>query len=153
MIERRRSEHYNWKRTIMEWIMKTFVIVINEIKLMFIIYCILIPLILIFNDNLPKMNPRNDSNKSYVPKRKRGNTYRLTQWMKCRVNYWYTWIIQQSELIKIDRKVRQRILIARTISQTSNKYSRRKRRTHHLMALSVVAMVAGHNEKVRARQQ
>ena len=133
--------------------MQTIIIVINKIKLMFIIYCILIPLIMILNDTLPKMNPRNDSNKSYVPKQKRGNMYRFKQWMICRVNKWYTWIIHKSELIKIDRKVRQRIVIARTIGQTKNKYSRRRKLTHNIMALSVVAMVAGQHDKVRSRRQ
>ena len=120
---------------------------------MIIIYCILIPLTVLKINNLHDMTPRNDSIVSYIPKRKRGNIYKLDQWMKKRVNDMYKRMIAASESIKINRKIRQRIVTAKKLNHSTNRIHCKEKYLHQIMAWSVVAMVAGQNNKLQIKQQ
>ena len=56
---------------------------------MIIIYFIMIPIVLLDLETVSGMNPRNDANEVYVPKRRRRYTYEIKQWLKNRVNKTY----------------------------------------------------------------
>jgi len=116
---------------------------------MIIIYCILMPLTVLKINDLHGMTLQNDSTASYIPKRKRGNMYYMRQWMKKKVNEMYKWMIVTSESIKSNRKIRQRIAIARKLGQSNNK----KRKLPIFMVCSAVAMLAGQNNKMQTKQQ
>lgn len=56
---------------------------------MIIIYFIMIPIVLLDLETVSGMNPRNDANEVYVPKRRRRYTYEIKQWLKNMVNKTY----------------------------------------------------------------
>ena len=120
---------------------------------MIIVYCILIPLTVLQINNLHNMTPWGDSIVSYIPKRNRGNIYKINKWMKKRVNDMYKRMIAASESIKSNRKIRRRIVMAKKLSHSTNRIHRKKKHLHQIMAWSVVAMVAGQNNKLQVKQQ
>ena len=132
--------------------MKTYIIAITEIKMMIIVYCILIPLTVLQINNLHNMTPWSDSIVSYIPKRNRGNIYKINKWMKKRVNDMYKRMIAASESIKSNRKIRRRIVMAEKLSHSTNRIHRKNKHLHQIMAWSVVAMVAGQNNKLQVKQ-
>ena len=67
--------------------------------------------------------------------------------MKKRVNDMYKRMIAASESIKSNRKIRRRIVMAKKLSHLTNRIHRKKKYLHRIMAWSVVAMVAGQNNK------
>ena len=138
---------------IIKWIINTYIVAITEIRLMFIIYCILVPLTVLKINDLHGMTLQNDSAAIYIPKRERGNMYYIRQWMKKKVNETYKWMIAASESIKINRKIRKRMAIARTMGQSNDRPYHHKRKLHKIIVHSVVAMLAGQNNVMQTKQQ